>query len=55
MEIYFFDATNRYIGHRKLSINEAIPSNATTEVANVGDGYEAYFRDSKWVINAIVE
>lgn len=53
MEIYFFDNNNRYIGHRKLEDGEKIPQNATTEIAEVGNGQEAYLIDGKWVVSEI--
>jgi hypothetical protein len=54
MQIYFFDENNRYIGNRKLEVEEVIPTNATTEVAEIGDGQEAYLVDGKWVVSDIV-
>lgn len=55
MEIYFYDENNKYIGHRTLNDNEEIPSNATTEIANVKDMQEAYLSDGKWVVTTIKE
>jgi hypothetical protein len=55
VEIYFYDANMRYIGHRKLNEGETIPANATTEIANAGDRQEAYLVNNKWAVNAIVE
>lgn len=53
MNMYFFDENNRYIGNRALGKGEEIPINATTEIANVGDGQEAYLVNSKWVVSDI--
>jgi len=55
MRIYFFDENMRYIGNRELKVGEEIPTNATTEIANVGDGQEAYLINGKWVVNQIID
>lgn len=53
MRIYFYDINMRYIGNRELLEGEAIPANATTEIAEVGDGKEAYLVKGKWVVSDI--
>ena len=53
MKAYFYDENNRYIGNRELNDGETIPTNATTEIAQVGDGQEAYLVDSKWDVRQL--
>jgi len=55
MKVYFHDENNRYIGNRELLTGEPIPQNATTEVAIVCDGEEAYLVSGEWVVNKIAE
>jgi hypothetical protein len=55
MEAYFFDASNRYIGHRELNDGEQIPICATIEAVNVGEGQEAYFVNDEWTVTGISE
>lgn len=53
MKVYFFDENKRYIGNRELINGEEIPYNATSEIAIVKDGQEAYLVDNKWIISDI--
>lgn len=53
MKMYFYDEDNRYVGNRALSDGEVMPIMATAEIADVGDGQEAYFVDGKWVVSQI--
>jgi len=55
MRIFFYDVNFRYIGSRELEDGEEFPTNATSEIATVKDGEEAYLVDSKWVVSKIVE
>lgn len=55
MKIYFYDSKYRYVGNRELQIDELIPDFATTEVAEVKDGEEAYLINEKWVVSKIIE
>lgn len=55
MEIYFFDENKRYIGHRSLQNEEAIPVNATVTPAIVSDGQQAHLIDGAWVVSQIIE
>lgn len=53
MRVYFYNESMRYIGNRELDKNETVPINSTTEIANVGDGQEAFLVDGKWVTSNI--
>ena len=51
--IYFFDENHRYIGCRALKDGEAIPINATGIDPMVGNGEQASWNGTSWVLTDI--
>ena len=51
--IYFFDENRRYIGCRESKDGEAIPINATRIDPMVGNGEQASWNGTSWVLTDI--